>query len=80
VSNFQLKYSNKATANAAQLAKCILLHVYSRTTASSQLRENKQKLHSLFKGVFNPNFRPFSFELKKLRFFEINFELGFKVL
>jgi len=36
---------NKSAANAAQLAKCILLHAYSRTTASSQLRENKQKLH-----------------------------------
>jgi len=28
-----------------------LLHAYSRTTASSQLRENKQKLHSLFKKL-----------------------------
>jgi len=34
--------------SAAQLAKGILLHAYSRTTASSQLRENKQKLHNLF--------------------------------
>jgi len=33
---------NKTVASAAQLAKCILLHVYSRTTASSHLRENKQ--------------------------------------
>jgi len=32
------------------------------------------------KGVLNPNFRPFSFELKKNRFFEINFDLGFRVL
>jgi len=39
---------NKVAANTAQLAKCILLHSYSRTTASSQLRENKQKLHGLF--------------------------------
>jgi len=39
---------NKTTASAKQLAKCILLHAYSRTTANSQLRENKQKLHSLF--------------------------------
>jgi len=36
---------NKTVASVAQLAKCILLHVYLRTTASSQLRENKQKLH-----------------------------------
>jgi len=39
---------NKTAASAAQLAKRIFLHAYSRTTASSQLRENKQKLHSLF--------------------------------
>jgi len=39
---------NKTAASAAQLAKCILLHAYSRTTTSSQLRENKQKLQSLF--------------------------------
>jgi len=26
---------NKTAASAAQLAKCILLHAYSRTTASS---------------------------------------------
>jgi len=36
---------NKTAASAAQLAKCILLHASARTTASSQLRENKQKLH-----------------------------------
>jgi len=39
---------NKTAASAAQLAKRILLHAYSRTAVSSQLRENKQKLHSLF--------------------------------
>jgi len=39
---------NKTAASAAQLANCILLHAYSRTTASSHLHENKQKLHSLF--------------------------------
>jgi len=39
---------NKTAASAAQIAKCILFHAYSRTTASSQLRENKQRLHSLF--------------------------------
>jgi len=32
-------------ASATQFAKFILLHACSRTTASSQLRENKQKLH-----------------------------------
>jgi len=36
---------SKTAASAAQLAKCILLHAYSHTTASSQLRENKLKLH-----------------------------------
>jgi len=39
---------NKAAASAVQFANCILLHAYSRTTASSQLRENKQKLNTLF--------------------------------
>jgi len=39
---------NKTAASAVQLSKCILLHAYSRTTTSSQLRENKQKLHCLF--------------------------------
>jgi len=33
---------SKTAASAAQLAKCILFHAYSRTTASSQLRENKR--------------------------------------
>jgi len=36
---------NKTAASAAQLAKYILLHTSARTTASSQLRKNKQKLH-----------------------------------
>jgi len=36
---------NKTAASATQLAMCILLHAYSRTTTSSQLHENKQKLH-----------------------------------
>jgi len=39
---------NKTAASAAQLIKCILLHAYSRTTASLQLRENKQKLYTAF--------------------------------
>jgi len=36
---------NKTAASAAQLANCNLLYAYSRITASSQLREKKQKLH-----------------------------------
>jgi len=40
---------NKTVASAAPLAKCILLHTYLRTTASSQLRENKQKLPIAYK-------------------------------
>jgi len=32
------------------------------------------------KGALNPNFRSFSFELNKNRFFKINFDLGFRVL
>jgi len=43
---FSIKVVNKTAASATQFAKCILLHAYSRTTASSQLRENKQKLQN----------------------------------
>jgi len=39
---------NKTATSAAQLAKCILLHAYSRTTASSQLPAREQKLHAGF--------------------------------
>jgi len=39
---------NKTAASATQLAKCILLHAYLYSTASSQLREHKQILNSLF--------------------------------
>jgi len=35
---------NKTAASAAQLAKRILLHAYSRTIANFQLLEHKQKL------------------------------------
>jgi len=47
---------NIIVASAAQLAKCILLHTYSRTTASFHLRENKQTLHSLFNSWHNSIF------------------------
>jgi len=40
---------NKTAASATQLAKCILLHGYSRTTtALSCARTNKNFMHSLF--------------------------------
>jgi len=40
---------HKTAASAAQLANCILLHAYSRTTAApSKLRELKQKLHMVY--------------------------------
>jgi len=35
---------NKTATSTAQLAKCILLHVYSHRTDSSQLHKNKQNL------------------------------------
>jgi len=40
---------NKTATSSAQLAKCILLHAYSRTTASTQLHVIKQKLHIAYK-------------------------------
>jgi len=39
---FSIKIMNKTAACTAQLAKCILLHAYSRTTAAVQVREHKQ--------------------------------------
>jgi len=47
---------NKTAASATQLAKRILLHAYSRTAASFQLRENKQKLHSFLTSWHNSIF------------------------
>jgi len=36
---------------------------------------------STLEGVLNHNFRPFSFELNKKKFFiKMNFDLGFRVL
>jgi len=44
---------NKTAASAAQLTKCIFFHAYSRTTASSKLRENKQILNSWFNSWYS---------------------------
>jgi len=44
---------NKTAASAAPLTKCILLHASARTTASSQLCENKQKLHIAYLSSWN---------------------------
>jgi len=49
---------NKTAASTTQLAKCILLYAYSRTTASFQLSEHKQKLHLAYLTSWqNSNFR-----------------------
>jgi len=47
---------NKTAAGAEQLAKCILFHAYSRTTASPQLRKSKQILNSRFNSWHNSIF------------------------
>jgi len=47
---------------------------------SQQVKSQVNKFQLKLKGVLNPNFRPFNFELKKNGFFGINFDLGFKVL
>jgi len=47
---------NKTAASATQLAKCILPHAYSCTTANFQLGENKQKLHTLLSNWSNSIF------------------------
>jgi len=41
------------------------------------MHENN-KVKKQLKGVLNPNFWPFSFEMRKIRYFKINFELGCK--
>jgi len=46
-----------------QLAKCILLHAYSRTTAGSLLRENKQKLH-IYRLLTSWHNRTFDYKLR----------------
>jgi len=48
-------------------------NVFKRISANSNPNNN-------LKGVLNPNYRPFSFKMKKFRFFTINFNLGFRVL
>jgi len=45
---FSVKVANKTAASTAQFPKCMLLHAYSHTTASFQLRENKQTFIQLF--------------------------------
>jgi len=45
---FSVKVENKTAASASQLAKRILHHAYSLTTATFQLCVNKQKLHAAF--------------------------------
>jgi len=48
---------DKPAASAAQSEKCILLHAYSRTTASSQLRETtKTTSYSFLTSWHNSNF------------------------
>jgi len=44
---------NKTAASAIQFAKRILIHAFSHTTASSQLREHKQKLHIAYSTSWN---------------------------
>jgi len=40
--------SEQKSSKCRTISKAHLLHAYSRTTASFQLRENKQKLHAAF--------------------------------
>jgi len=42
--------------------------------------QERRYASSTVKGVLNPNFPLFSFKLKKIKFFKINFDLGFRVL
>jgi len=55
-------YKISSNCCGISFATCILLHAYSHTVAAPKIQEPKQKL----KGALNLNFRPFSFELKKI--------------
>jgi len=55
---------------------CLVYPFQSVMSIVSELGRLQWKL----KGVLNLNFRPFSFELNKNRFFKMNFELGFRDL
>jgi len=58
-----------------------LNYVWSYNRKTNELAFFKtQSAKNNLKGVLNPNFRPFSIELKKIRFFKINFYLGFRGL
>jgi len=49
VSYFQLKYSEQNSSKCHKISKRYFAsHAYSRTTASSQMCNNKQKVNSLF--------------------------------
>jgi len=62
---FSIKVVNKTAASATQLAKCILLHAYLRTTVSSQLREPKQQLHIAYLTSWHNNI--FGCKLRKIK-------------
>jgi len=56
ISQFSVKVVNNTAASAAQSAKCILLHAYTRTTASNQLREYKKTSYSFLTSWHNSIF------------------------
>jgi len=49
-----------------------------RATTTGRLLQ--PKMGNSNKGVLNPNFQSFTLELRKIRFFEMNFDLGFRFL
>jgi len=53
---------------------------YFRSKSSKIAKRWGLSVPSPLKGILNPNFRPFSFELNKNRFFKMNFDLVFRVL
>jgi len=53
---FSIEVVNRtAAASTTQLAKSILLHAYSRTTASSKPRENTEKLQIAYLTSWHDN-------------------------
>jgi len=79
--HFNLCYTPETTQRNSVCFCLIWLKIVPNRSAIDRASKHDLCDVMIIKGVLNPNFLPFSFELnKKNRFFEINFDLGFRVL
>jgi len=81
---FHIRRNLQVAYYLTQLLNFILYHLCNFPVFVSKLKLAYKiyiyQKQCFIKGVLDPNFRLFCFKLKKIRFFEINFDLGFKVL